>query len=209
MGVFASSTDVKDIKERAELSGFNAAIILNKKGEMYGHIADYDLGIYVKDVDIYIRYQYPEGEYESELLAAIKRATSLEDVHTLMKYSEWDYFEDNYPLSDSDKAQLDGYVATRFENVKTYGAGYANSKYPKKGTSVKKIENWLDDSTDTVDYEEVDVYGVGSYYKTDAEFAAMTDLEKDRYVTDCPMTALTDFQWTWFESNWSNYETSK
>ena len=55
MGVFASGTDKKDIIERSEHSNYNAALILNKKGEMFGHIVDLDLGLYLEDVDVYIQ----------------------------------------------------------------------------------------------------------------------------------------------------------
>ena len=131
MGVFASGTDKKDIIERSEHSNYNAALILNKKGEMFGHIVDLDLGLYLEDVDVYIQYPHSTN-FEKRLLAQIQKAKSLEEVIKLTKIDEWEWYNATYPLTKEETEQLDDWVKTRFKTVKT--SYYPNNNFKKKET---------------------------------------------------------------------------
>lgn len=148
MGVFASGTDKKDIIERSEHSNYNAALILNKKGEMFGHIVDLDLGLYLEDVDIYIQYPHSTN-FEQRLLAQIKKAKSLEEVIKLTKIDEWEWYNATYPLTKEETEQLDNWVKTRFKTTH-----YPNNNFKKKETKSITAQyhqkTWWEDD----DYDE-------------------------------------------------------
>ena len=137
MQVFASSTDKDDIKERAQDSGFNAAIIVNKKGNIFGHIADMELGIYVEDCPVYFDYPFTDEEYEEKLLEEIKKTDDLKVIRKLANFSEYDYLQKFFPLSTEETEFLDEVIKTRFKNK--YG-GYQKKSTTPKNNIVKKID---------------------------------------------------------------------
>lgn len=221
MGVFASGTDKKDILERAQECGYNVALILNKKGEIFGHIADYTTGIYIQEVPVSVIYP---AEFEAELLAQIKSLTSIQAVQEFMDYGIEYHFEDLCPLSTEEEARLDAIVKDRFK-TKTYVNNYNNSTGTGVGAGVndfKKniyplttISKSAEESARTfLDNEELDVEEIiddaesaipdDPYdYFTDEEMAI---IERCMEVTDS--NSLTEREWnllTEYDALYGNY----
>lgn len=127
MPVFTSGTDEKDIKERAAISGWNASLIMNKKGEIFGHIVDLETGIYVKKCPVTIIYPFTAEKYEADLMAKIKECDKLEDVKTLARFSYENYHDMHFPLSESDVYDLEDTIKNKFK--------YKRGNYGKSTTT--------------------------------------------------------------------------
>ena len=132
--IILKTCDKDDIKERAKDSGFNVAIIVNKKGKIFGHIADMELGIYVEDCPVYFDYPFTDEEYEEKLLEEIKATDDLKTIRRLANFSEYDYLERYFPLSTEETDFLDEVIKTRFKNKYT-----GSTNYSKKSTTSATI----------------------------------------------------------------------
>lgn len=200
MGVFASGTDKKDIIERAKDSGYNAAIIVNKKGHIFGHIADMDLGIYVEDCPVYITYPFTTKAYEEDLLKEIKKCDNLDDIKEIANYSMEDYMEEMFPLSTVDKEFLDLVMKNRFQ-FKTNNFGKKSQKKtttsstkPATFIASDKLENVFDD---IVPFEDVHSnYAEEHGYPDDPkDFFSKSEwaiIERLPYIS---AAAMTDEEW--------------
>lgn len=145
MGVNPSSTDLSEILARAEHSNFNAALIINKKDEMFGHIVDLDLGLHIEDVDIFI--EYPEDfDFEGLIMAQIKEASALDEVRDLANTDQWTMYTEMYPLTDVEKEYVETCVRTRFKKPV-----YNNANYKKTSTYNKKKVDELEFDIKTTD----------------------------------------------------------
>lgn len=197
MAVFSSTTDEKDIIERAENAGFNAAIILNKKGEIFGHIADTELGIYVKKVPVTIIYPFPYSEFEEVMMREIRNQSSLDDMITMSRFTLGDYFDFHYPLSTEEAAKLDAIVKEKFsEPVKVYSGGKKNSGVQDSSVALQipydededidaywdKVNNWESEGNLGIPTNPYD-------YFTVEEMAIIRDAENKNH------NALTDMEW--------------
>lgn len=168
MDVNPSSTDEKEIKERAN-AGFSASVILNEKGEMYGHICDMDEG-FIKDVPIYV--DYPEklsNEFDAVWTEAQKRDKLKEEYDKLLKHYKnfsidqlklklntlaenidvivkdetidlQDFFQYHNPLRHKDKKKLLEVIKERFKDEVTFGYGVYNG-YGNKNFGNTKVWN--------------------------------------------------------------------
>lgn len=191
MGVFASTTDKKDIVERAKDAGFNAAVIMNKKGKIFGHIADMELGIYIEDCPVYVDYPFTQREYESKILEEIKNATTLDDVEKLLTFDNDDYMEMNFPLSQETKDFLEEVVKTRFQFV---SYNYKNSsKNKKKETKIIPLSNDEYDDWNHLLTEEDDEYA-----QEMADFFTPDELLKIPSLFDKSCAEMTESEWQLF-----------
>lgn len=111
MKVFASGTDKDDIIARAKDSTYNAALIYNKKGEIFGHIADMERGLYLSDVPVFI--QYPEG-LDERRLQSVKECETFSEVLKITKVSDWTFYKALYPLTEEEKFKYKEIIRTRF-----------------------------------------------------------------------------------------------
>lgn len=142
MAVFPSSTDKEEILARAELAEFNVALIINKKKEMYAHVVDQELGFYMTAMDVYIRYPYGDGEFETQMLSDIKLLESVDQVRELVKMSEWDYFAKNYSLTAEEEADIKEKVESRFvDEVIPQANLVVNSPVLKKSTGTSHTQD--------------------------------------------------------------------
>ena len=136
MEVFASSTDKKDILERANDSGFNVSIIVNKKGKIFGHIADMELGVYIEDCDVFTTYPFTTEQMETYIMNSIKESDCIEDIRELAYMDEDDFMKEFFPLSKENQDFLQTVVKERFKNAYTpYSSNVAANK--KKESNVK------------------------------------------------------------------------
>lgn len=200
MGVFASGTDKKDILERAKDSGWNAAIILNKKGHIFGHIADLELGVYLEDVPVEIEYPFSDEEFDNKLLEEIKKVDNLKDARTLLRFTDEEFFDMNNPLSQEDKDFLDSVIKDRFKNAKT--TTYTSSKDDAKkknggdgnGTKTNGLIKTVDTSARTF-IDELEVNGVEEIAEDASDFFTEEELEIIYAALEKPQTQLTDTEW--------------
>lgn len=165
MKVFASGTDEDEILERAYLSGFNVAVILNKKGDVFVHVADYTNNTYATDVPFEIVYPFTHEEFEAYQLSELKFAETLKDAREILKYDVWDYYYDIYGLSKEDEQVLDEIVKTRFKSLFTPVKGYKSKSFGTAGfiTPVKQTKK-LSEMTEKEWYEMTeDEYGYHMY----------------------------------------------
>lgn len=133
MNVFTSGTDEKDIKERAAISGWNASLIMNKKGEIFGHIVDLETGIYVKKCPVTIIYPFTQEKYESDLIAKIKECDKLEDIKVLSRFSYDDYHNMHFPLTEEEVFDLEDTIKNKFKYKRTnYGKSTTKTTTGKK-----------------------------------------------------------------------------
>lgn len=117
MQVSPSGTDEKEILKRAETSGYNVALIHNKKGKIFCHIVDYDSGLYLSELDVEYYFPFSNEEYEAEKLTSVKEAETIEEVEEIMNFSEWDYMEEFYGLEQEELEFLEEEVVVkRFTN---------------------------------------------------------------------------------------------
>ena len=172
MGVFASGTDKNDILERAKDSGFNAAIIMNKKGEIFGHIADMDLGIYIKKCPVYIDYPFYDSEFEDNQIKKIHATTDLKLIAEIIKEDMYDYMEENYPLTKEETDFLDDVIKNRFKSAVTT---------QKKSTSLNIIHNQPKGLNKEYDYYNDDDYdaAIDAYYNNSYNKEIALSLEAD------------------------------
>lgn len=206
MGVFASGTDDKDIVERAKDCGYNVALIMNKKGEIYGHIADTTIGIHVKDVDVFINYPFEEDEYEDSLMEQIKKAETLAEVQILARFSMHEYFEMYYPLSSEEEFELDTIIKERFK-TKSYNYGKKNN-VPALPISNQAVKTFLDNKeieVEEVDYQ--DVYGTGNKYPMDI-YSQDEFFDYIESLHDKPIGDMTAEEWDLYDRyyNGSRYD---
>lgn len=135
MGVTPSGTDVSEIKERGLMS-YNAAIIRNKKGEMFGHIADSEKELYVQNVPIEIEYGDPEemkAIFESFIAESIKEIVdsgeySYSKIKEITDISYKDFcieYLSKDSLSDEEKKELDEVINKKFKSISyQYGGSF-------------------------------------------------------------------------------------
>lgn len=128
MDVKPSVTDETEIVERSLSGLFSASIIMNKKGDIYGHIADQEIGFFLKDVPVFIRYPYSNTEFEDGIMVLSKEANNYEELMEVVMMSESDFFDLLYPLKDADKKALDDIVKNRFIDA------FRPLPMPKKGS---------------------------------------------------------------------------
>lgn len=136
MSVFSSGTDFDEIVERAETSGYNVAIIMNKKEEIFGHIADTQNGIYVEDVPIYYDFPFSNDYYEEYKMALIKECKTLKEVEDVMIFDEWFLLEEEYPFTQDEKNELDSQIKLKFKE--RYASYTSNNKSNKANTQYTK-----------------------------------------------------------------------
>jgi len=130
MGVSPSDTDETEIRERVESGGdFSCSVIVNKKGELYGHVYDAARDRYFKKVPVEIvSPEYPIEAYETDLLKSIKEAESVEEVEMLMEEGyEGHVLRDN-SLTKEQEEELDKEIKDKFS---TFYHNYAKSNYKK------------------------------------------------------------------------------
>lgn len=150
MGVFASLTDETDIIERAKDAPFNAALIYNKKGEIYGHIVDSKAGLYYQEVAVYIEYP---ADFDNDKLDLLRICKNWKEAASLLKKDDWTFYKEMYGLDNNTKKYLDGIIKTRF-HMKSYSSLPGTRQYNNNFTYTN---NWADRtynpvySTDTFD----------------------------------------------------------
>ena len=141
--VFASGTDDKEIKERALIGGFNASLIFNKKGDIFGHIADYTEGIYIQGVPVEIVYPFSKDDFDNFVLTSIKESEDIEEIRNLAKATITEYYNHYYPLEDSEIKELDSVIKNKFQITSTPMYPAYNKTYvpPTKGYSEKETNH--------------------------------------------------------------------
>lgn len=153
MGVFASLTDETDIIERAKDAPFNAALIYNKKGEIYGHIVDSKTGIYYQEVAVYIEYP---ADFDNDKLNLLKICKNWKEAASLLRKDDWTFYKEMYGLDNNTKKYLDSVIKTKF-HMKSYSNLPSTQRY---NNNFNYNGNWKDEaynpvySTDTIDNEE-------------------------------------------------------
>jgi len=170
MPVQPSKTDEDEIIERAKHSDFNAAIIINKKGEIYGHIVDLELGLHLQDVDVRIQYPHQASDLEDYVVSQAKKKLTYQDLKKLVNITNEGYFNLCYPLSDTRVDELNSYVKTRFKErlVGFYNPNSALSNAKKSYVTQTHNKKRVDD----MDYNEYMAYLNNKPYSdlTDAEW---------------------------------------
>lgn len=177
MSVFASRTDKKDILERARESGWNAAIIVNKKGEIFGHIADLETGIYVTKVPVYIEYPFTTDEYESTLYDLVQNSKNLEDVKTILRITDADYFDMNYPMTPELIEELENVIKDKFKS-KYQHTSYNGNKYGHNSNQYKDPYNKNGNLKPTVFLDNKNVTNKNIFEDSDLE----EDVPENQYA---------------------------
>jgi hypothetical protein len=126
MAVFASGTDFEEIVDRADLSGWNCSIVMNKRLEIFGHIVDTTRGIYIKNVPVSIDAPIDEEQMENSLMLDIKSCEDVDDVKALLKCDLLAYNLLCDPLSEKITDELDEAIETKFSS-KSWGGSYYNN----------------------------------------------------------------------------------
>lgn len=211
MGVTPSGTDVKEIHSRAELAGFNAAFIINKKYEMFGHIADMDAGIYYKDVDIFVKYPFADDEFESQILKGVKKLKSLDEIRTLMTMTEWEFYVQEYALEDAEKKELIEAIRLKFSSPvsTTYGSTYGKANQTEWQKNKEKLENKYNTGksielklpkTENLFEDDDYMYDESAFTDVDPSNKVLTDEEFFDYLCEKSYGDMTDEEWNWYES---------
>lgn len=132
MATGPSGTDEREILERAEQCGYNVALILNKKGAIFGHIADYNAGVYLQDVPVKVIYP---ADFEAEMLDMLKSLDSLDKVQEFIDYGIDFHFEDHRPLSTEYQEFLDEVVIKK-RFTRKFSQPSSTTTYPITTTNV-------------------------------------------------------------------------
>lgn len=229
MAVFPSGTDSKDILERAKDGLYNAAIIVNKKEQIYGHIADMESKLYLKDVPVFIVYPFTEEEYKQGVVAIARSCETIEDIVKATKMTMAEYFDITYPLTEEQIAELEDVMTKKFKYkyTPTYlhnrTVGATTTTITPIATNVKKNENpaiikdlkdlgtateknqiKLIDDTENSNLEELSVYG-DDYYDSIAgvgyESSGFSEYELGRWeeIKDKSIYEYTDDEWQLYE----------
>lgn len=182
MATSPSGTDVTEIKARAASGSFNASIIMNKSGDIFGHIVDSDRGIYLQDVPVQILYPFTEEEFKTFILEESKMADSYEDLMEIVSFTYKDYYELDLDIAEEKQKEklLDEIVKSRF-NTKVY------SKYPSKGANAygKTHGNNYGNRYGNVYSDEYKKYrGTDYSYDRNKRVSDMTDKEFKEYMRD-------------------------
>lgn len=186
MKVFTSGTDERDILERAAHAGYNAAIIMNKNHDIFGHIVDIDLGIYLKNVDVYIRY--PEKmDYENQMLKLIKKEKSLDKIKDLLTIDEWDFFTLSYPLEDSVKEDLEKEIKTKFKSKATVvpmgKSNYSSKPVYENGYDKDWYKEWYKEKEASEEAEKYEGYNP-SLFKSEDDYVDYLMTADEQSMTD-------------------------
>lgn len=137
MGVTPSGRDGKDIEEKTIVAPFNASIIINKKGDIYGHIRDKERNIYVENCDIIIDYPFTKQEMQAQIFEWVQEAADLEQVENAMFYNDfWEFFCEMYPLTQEEKDVL------KQEMKKFKSVPIVNTFKSSKNTIKKSDTSW-------------------------------------------------------------------
>ena len=173
-GATPSGTDRDEILERVEAGGFSPSIIMNKDGDIYGHIADYDENIYVEDVDIIVETPIDREQFESELLGMIKTCESLKDVEDVMDFDMLTYCRYQYGAVP-DVEKIDSLRKKRFKKV-----SYKSSKYFGKGKTKgsKRTSTHGNERVLKSNYISIGYYGNAYYDEYDMYDDHDDELEK-------------------------------
>ena len=123
MDVYASGTDIEELKTRNPLADFVIGLIGNKQGRLFAHLIDYDKNIYLQKVPVEVTFggkEYHEfvkefiGECNKDKQYPIHVLDSfynsiINSERTLLNYEEY--------LSNDDKELLNDIVKTRFNTL--------------------------------------------------------------------------------------------
>ena len=121
-----SGKDYDEIVERAELAGYDCAIIMNKDMEVFGHIADFEKGVYVEKVPVTIELPMTDEELENSLLADIKLCEDVESIINLVNQTNLEYCLLADPIDDETENMLEEVVDKKFTSVPYYNSSYYN-----------------------------------------------------------------------------------
>lgn len=132
MGVKPSGTDQSEIVERG-MGNFNAAIIINEKLEVYGHLVLGNEGLYISDVEVFVAYP-DEYDYNHYVLSKASNAKNAVELREIANMSTFEVYKILFPLSNEEKAYLDSQIKNKFK--KKYYPNYKKGKnaYTKSNT---------------------------------------------------------------------------
>lgn len=142
MQVFASGTDESEIIDRGREGGFNAAIIMNKRMEIFGHIVDYDTGLYLTKVPVQVGSDEAVQKFDESKLKRVKRAKSMKEVRTLINQTYESYLRNNVKLTKKRMEQLDKEVKDKFKSkTYVYQGAYGGNYYGTGNNASRNYAN--------------------------------------------------------------------
>jgi hypothetical protein len=174
--VYASGTDYDDIIEAGQLGGYAVRIVMNKSFNIFAHVSDYDLGIYVADIPVSVDVPIDGETFDVERLKVIKsKRTTLEDIQEILDTTLLDFNVIRNPLNKVESTVLEDKAKARFVDTPSYtgshggygsyggGSYYRNpyyagkSTYPSGGTP---ITSDIDDPSDYYSKEDLRAWNI-------------------------------------------------
>ena len=162
MGISPSQPDLREIAERGKNQGVSVSVIINNDNKCYGHIYDYENGMFFNDVPVTFEFNIDEAAYEKHIVTSIKNVKSLESIRNILSFTKADFFNlKNQESEDELERKLKQEVKDKF-TTRTYTTLYGldNKGYPNsynKGTT-KSGFNRFQDEFDEPDERDIPYY---------------------------------------------------